>query len=69
MIVEIIKQLTALKDTSKVSSKQVIMWDQTVEAHRSQKQVFENIRDVRSRNIAIVDSERTVGTKINCTVR
>ena len=47
IIAKIIKELTALKDTSKVSSEEVLMWTLRVGVQRAQKTVLENIRDVK----------------------
>ena len=44
--VKIVKELTALKDTSGVSE-QVLIWAHRVEVHRVQKGVVDNIRDVK----------------------
>ena len=45
IIVEIIKELTTLKDTSEASSEQVLMWIQKEEAQRAQNEVLDNIKD------------------------
>ena len=47
IIVEIIKELTALKETSEVSSEQTLMGAQRIEAQRAQKDVLDNIRDFK----------------------
>ena len=45
IIEEIIKELTALKDTSEVSSERVLMRAQYIEEQRGKKEVFDSIRD------------------------
>ena len=47
IIVKIIKELTALKDISKVSSEQVLMWTLRVGVQRGQRTVLDNIRNVK----------------------
>ena len=42
--VKITKKLMVPKDTSKVTSDQVLVWGQRVKAQRSQKALLENIR-------------------------
>ena len=44
---KIFKELTALKDASKLSSMQVFMWAKRVEVQRVQKVVLDNIRDMK----------------------
>ena len=43
VITKIIKEPKALKNTSKASSEQVLLWAQRVEAERAQKVVLGNI--------------------------
>ena len=43
----IIRELTALKDTSWFSSNQVLLWARGLEAPRVQKEVLGNIRDAK----------------------
>ena len=45
IIAEIMKELTALKDTSEVSSEQILMWDHRADAQEAQREVLDNIRD------------------------
>ena len=47
-----IEELTALKVASEVSSEQVLVWSQRVEAQGSKIAVMENIRDAKD-----IDSE------------
>ena len=47
MIAEIIKELTAWKDTSEANSKQVLMQAQRVETNRAQKEMLDNSRDTK----------------------
>ena len=47
MVEEIIRELKALKDTSEVSSEQILLWIQRVETQRAQKEVLDNIRHKR----------------------
>ena len=44
---EIIKELTALKDTTEVSSEKVLILVQRVETPREQRAVLDNIRDAK----------------------
>ena len=45
IIVEIIKELTALKDTSDMSNKDVLMWAQRSEPQHVQKEVLDNMKN------------------------
>ena len=47
-----------LKDTSKVSSEQVLVGPHRVEAQRSQKAVLENIRNAKGFNLVRRDTQR-----------
>ena len=47
MIEEIIRVLSALKDTNEVSSEQILLWAQIVKAQRAQKKVLDNMEDAR----------------------
>ena len=44
---EIIKELTVIKDTSKLSAEKVLVWGQTVEVQREQRAVSDDIRDAK----------------------
>ena len=43
MTADIIKELTALKDTAKLKSKQILIWAKRVEAQRLQTVMLESI--------------------------
>ena len=61
---EIIKEMMVLKDTSEVSSEQVLAWAKRVEAQRSQNAVLENTRDVKEFDLIRRDRQRP-GQKVN----
>ena len=48
---EIVKELTTIKNTSKIESVQVFIWAKKVEAHRSQTVMLKSIRDKKEFNI------------------
>ena len=47
ILAKLIKELKVLRDKSKVSNKQVLMWAQRVKSQRVQKAVLGNIWDVK----------------------
>ena len=50
MRAERIRELTALKDINEATSDQILIWDQTQEAYRVQKEVLDNIRNAKKFN-------------------
>ena len=56
---EIIKELIVLKDTSEVSSEQVLTWTHTVKVKRALKAVLETIRDARDFDSIRRDRQRS----------
>ena len=46
-MMEIIRQLTALKETNEVTSEQVLCWAKRVEAQRVQKVLLEAIEEIK----------------------
>ena len=53
MTADIIREMTFLKDMSKVRSDEVLLWPKKIEAQQSQKAMLESLKEMKEFNMIV----------------